>query len=173
MKLFSSKTKASILRDFVYSANDGAITTFAIIAGSQGASLGNNVVLILGVANLLADGLSMASGNYLGVKTEIEYKKNRGDETNDEESPIIHGTITFGGFLVSGAVPLLPFVFNFPGAFGISTVFVALVLFGVGFARGKAIKADAYKSGFEMLAIGGSAAAVAYFVGYLLDRYVV
>ncbi len=60
------------LRDAVLGGMDGCITTFAIIAGSSGASLPGLIVIILGFSNLVADGLSMAIGNYLGVKSERE-----------------------------------------------------------------------------------------------------
>jgi len=63
---------ASYLRDWVYGGIDGAVTTFAIVAGSVGASLSTKVILILGVANLLADGFSMAAANYTGSKSENE-----------------------------------------------------------------------------------------------------
>ncbi|MAE13681.1 hypothetical protein CMO92_03880 [Candidatus Woesearchaeota archaeon] len=61
------------LPDFVYGGIDGAVTTFAVVAGVAGASLGAGVVLILGTANLIADGFSMAVSNYLSVKSEREY----------------------------------------------------------------------------------------------------
>lgn len=67
------------IRDLVYGANDGIITTFAVVAGVAGASLSSAVVLILGFANLLADGLSMAIGNYLGTKSEQSYIKSERD----------------------------------------------------------------------------------------------
>jgi VIT1/CCC1 family predicted Fe2+/Mn2+ transporter len=60
------------LEDFVYGATDGAVTTFAVVAGVVGASLLPSIVLILGFANLLADGFSMAVGNYLAMKTQKE-----------------------------------------------------------------------------------------------------
>jgi VIT1/CCC1 family predicted Fe2+/Mn2+ transporter len=63
---------SSYLRDWVYGGIDGAVTTFAIVAGVIGAELSNRVVLILGVANLVADGFSMAAGNYSSTKTEHE-----------------------------------------------------------------------------------------------------
>ena len=62
----------SYLRDWVYGGIDGAITTFAIVAGVVGAELSSRVVLILGIANLVADGFSMAASNYSGTKTEHE-----------------------------------------------------------------------------------------------------
>lgn len=62
--------RANYLQDWVYGGIDGAVTTFAIVAGSLGASLSTKIILILGFANLLADGLSMAAGNYLGTKAD-------------------------------------------------------------------------------------------------------
>lgn len=65
----------SYLRDFIYGAIDGAVTTFAIVAGAAGASLGDSVVLIMGLANLFADGFSMAISNYLGIFAERDERK--------------------------------------------------------------------------------------------------
>jgi VIT1/CCC1 family predicted Fe2+/Mn2+ transporter len=58
------------VRDFIYGAIDGCVTTFAIVSGVVGAELPAAIVLILGVANLLADGFSMAVSNYLGTRAE-------------------------------------------------------------------------------------------------------
>ena len=63
---------ASYLRDWVYGGIDGAVTTFAIVAGVVGANFSPLVILILGFANLLADGFSMAAGNYSATKTEAD-----------------------------------------------------------------------------------------------------
>lgn len=64
--------KPNYVRDWVYGGIDGTVTTFAIVAGVVGAGLSANIILILGLANLLADGLSMAAGNYSATKTEID-----------------------------------------------------------------------------------------------------
>ncbi|MBI6120133.1 VIT1/CCC1 transporter family protein [Salegentibacter maritimus] len=56
--------------EFVYGGIDGAITTFAVVAGAEGASLGISVVVILGLANLIADGFSMSVGNFFSTKAE-------------------------------------------------------------------------------------------------------
>jgi len=63
-------TRHSYLGDFILGAVDGAVTTFAIVAGAAGAKLENDIVLILGLANVLADGLSMAAGNFLRAKAD-------------------------------------------------------------------------------------------------------
>src|SRR3990172_12567679 len=82
--------KAGILRDVVFAADDGVITTFAIAAGSAGAGLAPSVVIILGFANIIADGISMATGVYLGVKSELEYEKVKGDTHYLSDSPVRH-----------------------------------------------------------------------------------
>jgi len=64
------------LQNFVYGTTDGAVTTFAVVAGVIGASLSPSIVLILGFANLISDGFSMGVGNYLATKTQYEYIEN-------------------------------------------------------------------------------------------------
>jgi vacuolar iron transporter family protein len=65
----------SYLRDFVYGAVDGAVTTFAVVSGVAGAQLATGVVIVLGVANLVADGFSMAASNYLGTRAEEQLRQ--------------------------------------------------------------------------------------------------
>jgi VIT1/CCC1 family predicted Fe2+/Mn2+ transporter len=65
----------SALRDVVYGAIDGVVTTFAVVAGVAGAGLAPRVVLILGVANLAADGFSMAVSNFLGARSEDQRRE--------------------------------------------------------------------------------------------------
>ncbi len=72
------------IEDFVYGATDGAVTTFAIVAGVVGASLSPSIVIILGFANLFADGFSMAVGNYLSTRSKIEYIESERNRQNKE-----------------------------------------------------------------------------------------
>ena len=65
----------SYLRDLIYGAIDGAVTTFAVVAGARGADLGDSVVVILGLANLFANGFSMAVSNYLGTRAERQQRE--------------------------------------------------------------------------------------------------
>lgn len=67
--------------EFVYGGIDGSVTTFAVVAGAVGASLSSSIIIILGFANLFADGLSMAIGAYLSRKSEKhKYEKHRQSE---------------------------------------------------------------------------------------------
>lgn len=67
--------RASYLRDWVYGAIDGAVTTFTVVAGALGAELSARTVLIIGMVNILADGFSMAVGNISATRTERERRE--------------------------------------------------------------------------------------------------
>lgn len=64
--------------EFVYGGIDGSVTTFAVVAGATGGGLESSVVIILGFANLIADGFAMSVGSYLSTKTEKDnYQKHK------------------------------------------------------------------------------------------------
>lgn len=65
----------SYLRDFIYGGIDGTVTTFAVVAGVEGARLSSGVVLVLGFANLIADGFSMAASNYVATRAEHDDRR--------------------------------------------------------------------------------------------------
>jgi VIT1/CCC1 family predicted Fe2+/Mn2+ transporter len=68
----SKDVQGNYLRDWIYGGIDGTITTFAIVAGVVGADMPGSVVLVLGLANLVADGFAMAAGNYIGTKADLD-----------------------------------------------------------------------------------------------------
>lgn len=101
-------TARHYIGDLVYGANDGLVTTFAAVAGVEGGSLAPATVLIVGVANLVADGLSMGIGNFLSIRAR-EQAREADDLPEEESQPARHGMATFLSFVVAGAVPLLPY----------------------------------------------------------------
>ena len=214
----------SYLGDLVLGAIDGTVTTFAVVAGVAGAGLGATVAIVLGIANLIADGFSMAVGNYLSAKSnrQIVERVRRMEEEHirdipegereevrqifatkgfeepllddivevitsdrsrwvdtmiteefglqlDPPSPWKAGAATFVAFAVAGAVPLLPYVLPIEREpltiFTISSVITAITFFAIGVAKGAVVHRSKLMSGFETLAIGGIAAALAYFIG--------
>ena len=81
--------RPSHLRDFIYGGIDGTVTTFAVVAGVEGANLAATVVIILGFANLIADGFSMAVSNFLATRAEVQEraKARRQEEREIEDIP--------------------------------------------------------------------------------------
>ena len=155
------------LPDLVYGANDGIITTFAVVSGVVGASLSERVIVILGLANLVADGFSMGASNYLARRshTVLELAA-RGDALR-------HAGVTILCFVVAGVVPLLAYLVplrsqaEFPSAVALA----ALALFAVGAARTFVTRRGFFRSGLEMLLVGSLAAAVAFGIGALTATF--
>ena len=213
----------------VYGALDGIITTFAVVAGVAGAGLHSGIVLILGFANLVGDGLSMGVGSYLSTKSKREYENSerarelwevenypQGEREEikeiyrrkgfsghdldraveiitsdnkiwvdtmmqeelgiieDVSPPFLNGLSTFVSFLIAGFIPLLFFVLALAMpvlgkyAFEMSVILTAVALFAVGSLRVLVTGSKWFRSGLEMLIVGGMAALAAYIIGVLL-----
>lgn len=157
------------LRDVIYGANDGIITTFAVVAGVAGANLPTRTVLILGMANLLADGFSMGASNFLSIRSDEAVREAAGLSVQ-EPLAYRHGIATFAAFVVAGVVPLAAYVgpVGVELRFPIATVLTLATLFVVGALRVLVTTRHWLRSGAEMLVIGAGAAAVAYGVGALI-----
>jgi vacuolar iron transporter family protein len=155
-------TVGKYLPDLILGANDGIITTFAVVSGVVGAALSLTVILILGFANLFADGFSMAASNVLS----------RRSDTESSELPTLaraakHGVATFVGFVAAGFVPLLAYLVPWfgGGRFVAATVLALGMLFTIGASRALFTRRSWGISGVEMLVVGALAAGVAYAVG--------
>jgi VIT1/CCC1 family predicted Fe2+/Mn2+ transporter len=155
------------LPDLIYGANDGLITTFAVVSGVTGASLPAQIVLILGLANLLADGVSMGASNYLA-------KRSRGKaEVQDRRSAAADGLVTLISFVLIGAIPLVAFILaSTAWRFFATTLVTLLTLFTVGAMRTVVTRHRWWRAGLEMLMVGAAAAGIAYGIGALMSRIV-
>jgi VIT1/CCC1 family predicted Fe2+/Mn2+ transporter len=162
------------LAEVIYGANDGIVTTFAVVSGVAGAALNPAIVLVLGAANLFADGFSMGMSNYLSRRSELDYQRSRrstGADSappTDGKSPGRTALVTFLAFVVAGWAPLLPYIVGLGPAFRFSVAFTALAFFVVGASRSLVTRRRWYVNGVEMLVVGMAAAGVAYSVGMAL-----
>ena len=158
------------IRDLVYGANDGLITTFAVVAGVVGGGLSPRAMLIIGTANLVADGLSMGVGNYLSIRSN-ESALAAQDRPEEEAEPARHGLATFGAFVVAGAVPLVPFAVGIVSyALALSVALTFIMLFTVGAMRALVTTERWWRAGGEMFLLGVVVAAAAYGSGLLVGR---
>ena len=214
------------LGDAVLGGIDGCVTTFAVVGAAAGAGFPARVSLVVGLANLLADGFSMAVSNYESIKAHNEFidatrreeerhieqvpegereeirqifaKKGFADDvlerivatiTADRKlwvdtmlaeehglrsphpSPIKSGAVTFAAFVAIGLIPLLPLsipALAMPMQIYVSVALAGAVFFAIGSLKSLFFGRPAIKAGFATLLTGGSAAGLAFAVGYLL-----
>ncbi len=151
------------LPDAVYGANDGLITTFAIVAGVVGADLGVRVILILGFANLFADGFSMGASNFLARRSQPT------EEERDGRAALRHGVTTWANFVLAGSIPLLAYLLPVDAdvRFRAAVVLTLTAMFLIGASRSIVLRTSWVRNGLEMLVVGAIAAGVAYGVGAL------
>lgn len=166
------------LREFVYGGIDGAVTTFAVVAGATGARFDVKILLVLGFANLIADGFSMGVGSYLSTKSEQELMVKRGESIKDEPSPVINGATTYVAFILVGLVPLLSYTVDAMFGLGLENLFAiaigltALAFIGIGILKSRVAQSNMYRAVAETLILGAIAASAAYFLGDVLERLI-
>jgi VIT1/CCC1 family predicted Fe2+/Mn2+ transporter len=169
------------LREFVYGGMDGAVTTFAVVTGAAGANLDTSIILILGYANVLADGFSMAVGSYLSEKSDQDLTDSKGTTNKeDHESPLSASIATFISFVIVGFVPLSLYTVDY--IFGmdlstntllISSISLTLLAFvGIGYLRGVITKISRTRAVIESFGLGAAAAVISYGVGYYLEKLI-
>ena len=120
----------------MYGANDGIITTFAVVSGVAGGELSHVAVLVIGAANLAADGVSMGVGNLLAIRAD-EQARAAANLPEQERYPWKHGLATLVAFVTAGAIPLGPYVFGVAEGNRLiwSAVTTSAALFGLGALR--------------------------------------
>ena len=141
----------------------GLISTFAVVAGVAGGALSAKSTLIIGAANLFADGLSMAVGNYLSIRSH-EGALAAQDLPEEEAHPAKHGMATLVAFVGAGGIPLLPFVAlsDFGRTLTASIALTFTALFTIGALRAVVTIDRWWLSGLEMLLLGIVVALAAY-----------
>jgi VIT1/CCC1 family predicted Fe2+/Mn2+ transporter len=159
------------LPEFVYGSIDGTVTTFAIISGIAGANLDTAIVVILGFSNVLADGFSMASSNYLSEQSHQDQ-----NPADDHQSPVKTALATFISFITIGSIPVISYIVaeKIPlfsnNAFLFAMICTGITFIGIGSVRGKISGKHPLRTSLETLAVGAVAAGVAYGVGALLGN---
>ena len=170
------------LSEFVYGGIDGCVTTFAVVAGAYGAELSSSIVIILGFANLLADGFAMSVGAYLSHKTEQEAFLKGEDNSalsigNTMKSPLKIGGVTYFSFILIGVIPLLIYVIDYIRPIPGNLFIIAAILTGLGFVfigwlKSYVNRVSYIKGIVETVILGAIAAVVAYFIGDFLESII-
>jgi VIT1/CCC1 family predicted Fe2+/Mn2+ transporter len=158
----SRPTLERYLPDLVYGANDGIVTTLVVIASIAGAAMSSKVFLILGTANLLADGFSMGTSNVLAIRSALTAatRPSLWDASGN-------GIATFAAFVIAGLLPISAYLFPLADEIRLpaACVLAAAALFGIGACRALFSDRGWLVAGLEMLTLGAIASVVAYAVG--------
>jgi len=166
------------IKPAVLGASDGIVTTFAVVAGVVGAGFATEIIIVLGIANMVADGISMALGDYLGERSLYRLEKNQGKKT---QACCLWKTslVTFIAFVIAGGLPLIPYVVMLLGLaipesqqFKFSIASTLTSMFFVGSLRTYVIKGSWWKNGLEMLTVGTVAAIAAYTLGAFIENFI-
>ena len=172
-----AKMQPKMLKAMVLGANDGIITTFAVVAGVVGAGLPTPTIIILGIANMTADAISMSLGDFLGEQSVNQLEKKKISAFHH----FFRSTSwkTFIAFFFAGSLPLIPYLIHFVGVaiedemrFPLSMISTACGLFIVGSMRTIITKHGWLRSGLEMLGIGAAAAGVSYLLGKFIEQLI-
>ncbi|TCD45803.1 hypothetical protein D3X11_06220 [Streptococcus sp. X16XC17] len=157
-------------KSITYGGLDGIITTFAVVAGAIGGSLGPTAIIILGFSNLLADGFSMAAGDYLSSTTE---------EHKEHAHAIKNAIMTFLSFNIFGLVPLVAYlllanlaVMSDTITLLMASVIVSLALATLGWVKATITGQSKKSEIIRTLIVGIVAAGVAYAIGQLLEQVI-
>ena len=156
LSLFTRKqtpiqTFRTYLPQVVYGAVDGTVTTFAVVAGATGGDLSSKIIIILWLANLFADGVSMSISAYLSARSEKLGKK----------TPISIALWTLVAFVVIGFIPMIPYVFGL-GTFQLSCIMTGLAFLSIGILKWYLSHTSLFSSGLQTLGLGTIAALIAY-----------
>lgn len=162
------------IAQFVYGAFDGVVTTFAVVAAGTGAGLPSRVVVILGLANLFADGFSMGSSAYLSHQAERKRSKSK----KAVHAPFRMALATFIAFVIVGFIPVIPYFadvvspihLSLHDMFVVSSILTAMAFVWLGIAKAHAAKSSIIGSTVETFILGITAASLAYFVGAILEK---
>jgi predicted membrane protein (TIGR00267 family) len=163
---------AGSLREIIFGMEDGLVSTLGVVTGIASGTENSKVVILSGVILVLVEALSMAAGTYLSNKAEVDQEAL--ENFHDGHIHPILGALVMGiTYIFGGAVPLAPYLFiPISSALPISMVSTVVVLFGVGYFKGKATKTPPIRAGLEMITVSLSAALLGYLIGLFGSKYV-
>ncbi|RPF81674.1 MAG: hypothetical protein CBC65_001980 [Rhodothermaceae bacterium TMED105] len=157
----------SVLRASVLGGVDGIITSFAIAAGAHAASFSMNVVLVIGMSSVLADGLSMGISEYISSSGARAERVKDGTLQERDARPLSLGLSCFVAFVICGSVPIATYLLTYGNLLSCAMFSIACLML-LGSAR-TLLSGESLLLGFAQTTILGSiAGGVAYGVGFML-----
>jgi len=152
------------LRNFVFGAEDGLVSTVGLLSGVSFAGLASREVILSGVILIMVEAISMAAGVYVSEDSEKEL------DPTEKENEWNDAGVMFLSYVLIGLIPLLPYIAiaNTTVAFYWSVIASLVALFCVGLFKGFFVHSHPLKAALKMTAIGAVVIAVAVFIGTLI-----
>lgn len=154
------------LPSLVYGGSDGAVSYFTLMAGAYGAGLPINMLIAIGVSNVVADAFSMATADYLSEDSRINVP------FKEEE---MSAFVTFISFVLIGCFPLAPSLYAYYtlpanatlplSMFILSTILTLIGFTYIGYVRGKILRRNIYRTVMQSIIVCSISAAIAFYLG--------
>lgn len=165
------------IRELIFGFQDGAIGNLGVVIGMAQASSSNSIILLAGVSTMMAQTISMSSGNYISIKSEKEYfsvdedDRYFGRDYAAHKSPFFSSILMGISVMVGALIPMLAF-FYYTGSGGIipSVLLTTSGLFIAGVVKSKYTNLSALRSGMEILIVAILAALAGYLIGDLFSN---
>lgn len=159
-------TDREYLRSIMFGIENSLISTVGLIAGTSIGTSNKHFVILSAAVAIVIEAVAMGVGEYLSddaVQDLDKLKRHR-------DNPLLSGWLMMAAGTLAGLVPLLPMIFlNNPAALITSILLALLVLFLLGYVKGRALGAHTFRSGLKILVIGGSAVVIGAIVGWLFQ----
>ncbi|MDI9355113.1 MAG: VIT1/CCC1 transporter family protein [Cyanobium sp. MAG06] len=162
------------LPSMVYGGSDGAVSYFALMAGGYGAGIPLSIMISIGVSNVVADALSMASANYLSEESKVKENKYQS---------IRNAFVTFLSFVTIGLFPIMPSIYSYfiSGSnekislvtFIFSIILTMLAFVFIGYIRGQILHKNKLKMITQSVVICTLSSIFAYYIGEYLSNVLI
>ena len=154
------------LQEIIFGFEDSFVSTVGAVTGMAVGSGSREIVILAGLVIIFVEATSMAGGSYLSDRAGHDVDRAHGGDKNDGHRPVMAGIVMGSSYLIAGVVPLAPYLFlPVAPSIVISILFTLLMLFFIGAWQTVFTKRTWYKSGGEMLAVGGAAIVLGFIIG--------
>lgn len=166
MKLHKAASIA-YFRNFIFGVEDSLVSTVGLLSGIAVAEANKETLIITGIVLILVEAVSMAAGSLLSEYSAESYATKTEALTRVD---LVSSGIMFISYLISGLIPLMPYVFlPVSQAIWVSVIITMASLFILGIVGAKMARIHALKNAFRMLIVGGIAITVGMLAGKILE----
>lgn len=157
-----------IIRNFTFGVEDSLVSTVGLLAGIAVADMSRSSIIVTGLVLIFVEGFSMAVGSLLSEQSVQEYKVHKEVSL---AKPAFAAAVMFVSYVISGLIPLAPYLFNIKSPVGYSIGLTLVSLLLLGFFNAKMFRVSMWRDGLFTLLMGGIAIVVGIAVGQIAGHF--